>query len=136
MFYALIILQVNSNPGPEQSSLLKKIVLAVVYHLGLIYAREHAGLAASVAAVFLRVPPAIKRPARVTPASLPTAADANCDGACVVRCSKSSRPNMCHRACGTCCWRCFCVPPGTFGNYDVCPCYRDMTTCGGIHKCP
>ncbi|KAM1617154.1 hypothetical protein TB2_015807 [Malus domestica] len=60
----------------------------------------------------------------------------DCDGACVVRCSKSSRPNMCHRACGTCCWRCFCVPPGTFGNYDVCPCYRDMTTCGGIDKCP
>ena len=52
-------------------------VLAVVYHLGLIYAREHAGLAASVATVFLRVPPAIKRPARVTPASLPTAADAS-----------------------------------------------------------
>ncbi|KAB2628240.1 gibberellin-regulated protein 11-like [Pyrus ussuriensis x Pyrus communis] len=56
--------------------------------------------------------------------------------ACVVRCSKSLRPNLCHRACGTCCTRCNCVPPDTFNNYDVCPCYRDMTTREGKHKCP
>ncbi|CAN6582490.1 unnamed protein product [Malus baccata var. baccata] len=65
------------NNNPEQISVLKKIVLDVVYHLGLISARGHAGLVASVAAVFLQVPPAILRPARVTPPSPPTAADAS-----------------------------------------------------------
>ncbi|TYJ34894.1 hypothetical protein E1A91_A05G199400v1 [Gossypium mustelinum] len=56
--------------------------------------------------------------------------------ACAERCKLSSRPNLCKRACGTCCSRCNCVPPGTYDNYDVCPCYRDMTTHGGRHKCP
>ncbi|KAG8492134.1 hypothetical protein CXB51_015749 [Gossypium anomalum] len=60
----------------------------------------------------------------------------DCDEACKERCKLSSRPNLCKRACGTCCDRCNCVPPGTSGNYDVCPCYRDMTTHGGKHKCP
>ncbi|KAE8729266.1 Snakin-2 [Hibiscus syriacus] len=60
----------------------------------------------------------------------------DCDEACGERCKLSSRPNLCKRACGTCCNRCHCVPPGTSGNYDVCPCYRDMTTHGGRHKCP
>nr|AZC11028.1 GASA [Hosta ventricosa] len=60
----------------------------------------------------------------------------NCGGACVIRCSKSSRPNLCKRACGTCCARCKCVPPGTYGNYDSCPCYAALTTRGGAHKCP
>ncbi|KAJ6798010.1 gibberellin-regulated protein 1-like [Iris pallida] len=60
----------------------------------------------------------------------------NCGGLCTVRCSQSSRPNLCKRACGTCCARCSCVPPGTFGNYDACPCYASMTTHGGARKCP
>ncbi|KAI4366318.1 hypothetical protein MLD38_022206 [Melastoma candidum] len=60
----------------------------------------------------------------------------DCVQACGTRCSLSSRPNLCHRACGTCCGRCGCVPPGTSGNYDVCPCYANMTTHGGRHKCP
>ncbi|XP_021284635.1 gibberellin-regulated protein 11-like [Herrania umbratica] len=60
----------------------------------------------------------------------------DCDGTCDVRCKLSSRPNLCKRACETCCDRCSCVPPGTSGNYDACPCYRDMTTHGGKHKCP
>ncbi|XVE56163.1 hypothetical protein DITRI_Ditri03aG0215400 [Diplodiscus trichospermus] len=60
----------------------------------------------------------------------------DCDKACDGRCKLSSRPNLCKRACGTCCDRCNCVPPGTSGNYDICPCYRDMTTHGGKHKCP
>ncbi|KAL3733348.1 hypothetical protein ACJRO7_022819 [Eucalyptus globulus] len=50
--------------------------------------------------------------------------------------SQSSRPHLCKRACGTCCARCDCVPPGTSGNYDACPCYANMTTHGGRHKCP
>ncbi|XP_039171563.1 gibberellin-regulated protein 11-like [Eucalyptus grandis] len=60
----------------------------------------------------------------------------DCDGACDARCQLSSRPHLCKRACGTCCARCNCVPPGTSGNYDACPCYANMTTRGSRHKCP
>ncbi|XP_039127251.1 gibberellin-regulated protein 11-like [Dioscorea cayenensis subsp. rotundata] len=60
----------------------------------------------------------------------------DCGGACKVRCSKSSRPNLCKRACRTCCMRCHCVPPGTYGNYAFCPCYATLTTHGGKRKCP
>ncbi|KAL5716755.1 hypothetical protein ACHQM5_009879 [Ranunculus cassubicifolius] len=60
----------------------------------------------------------------------------DCGSACARRCRLSSRPNLCHRACGTCCARCSCVPPGTSGNQAVCPCYYNMTTHGGRRKCP
>ncbi|GMH03266.1 hypothetical protein Nepgr_005105 [Nepenthes gracilis] len=60
----------------------------------------------------------------------------DCGAACIARCRLASRQNMCLRACGTCCARCNCVPPGTSGNEDVCPCYNTMTTHGGRHKCP
>ncbi|CAI0435264.1 unnamed protein product [Linum tenue] len=60
----------------------------------------------------------------------------DCGEACKVRCQLSSRPNLCHRACGTCCRRCSCVPTGTAGNYDQCPCYATLTTHGGRHKFP
>ncbi|KAI6689656.1 hypothetical protein NL676_026484 [Syzygium grande] len=60
----------------------------------------------------------------------------DCKSKCNYRCSKASRHKMCIRACNTCCNRCNCVPPGTSGNEDVCPCYANMTTHGGRHKCP
>ncbi|KAI6687626.1 hypothetical protein NL676_024454 [Syzygium grande] len=60
----------------------------------------------------------------------------DCDAACAARCQLASRQRLCHRACGTCCARCSCVPPGTSGNTDVCPCYATMTTHGGRLKCP
>ncbi|KAK9714254.1 hypothetical protein RND81_06G081800 [Saponaria officinalis] len=60
----------------------------------------------------------------------------DCGAACVARCRLSSRPNLCKRACGTCCDRCGCVPPGTSGNQQVCPCYFNQTTHGGKRKCP
>ncbi|XP_031495320.1 gibberellin-regulated protein 11-like [Nymphaea colorata] len=60
----------------------------------------------------------------------------DCDAACGVRCSLSSRPNLCKRACGTCCFRCHCVPSGTAGHYEECPCYASQTTHGGVRKCP
>ncbi|XP_016462152.1 snakin-2-like [Nicotiana tabacum] len=60
----------------------------------------------------------------------------NCTGACEYRCSKSSRPNLCNRACGSCCHRCHCVPPGTSGNYEACPCYFNLTTHNNTRKCP
>ncbi|KAL5202025.1 hypothetical protein ABZP36_012977 [Zizania latifolia] len=60
----------------------------------------------------------------------------NCPALCSYRCSKAGRPKMCLRACGSCCQRCGCVPPGTSGNENVCPCYAQMTTHNGRHKCP
>ncbi|KMZ59188.1 Gibberellin-regulated protein 3 [Zostera marina] len=60
----------------------------------------------------------------------------DCGAECDRRCELSSRKNLCLRACGTCCSRCNCVPPGTFGNKDVCPCYANMKTHGGRLKCP
>ncbi|VFQ76899.1 unnamed protein product [Cuscuta campestris] len=60
----------------------------------------------------------------------------DCGASCAVRCKLSSRPRLCKRACGTCCARCNCVPPGTAGNEELCPCYATMTTHGGRHKCP
>ncbi|CAK9137829.1 unnamed protein product [Ilex paraguariensis] len=61
----------------------------------------------------------------------------DCGGLCKDRCSLHSRPNLCKRACGTCCVRCKCVPPGTSGNRELCgTCYTDMTTHGNRTKCP
>ncbi|XVF50269.1 hypothetical protein PTKIN_Ptkin04bG0082700 [Pterospermum kingtungense] len=61
----------------------------------------------------------------------------DCGGLCKQRCSLNSRPNRCNRACGTCCLRCKCVPPGTSGNREVCgTCYTGMTTHGNTTKCP
>ncbi|XAR61661.1 hypothetical protein NMG60_11016141 [Bertholletia excelsa] len=60
----------------------------------------------------------------------------DCGAACDARCRLASRQKMCKRACGTCCARCNCVPPGTSGNQEVCPCYYNMTTHGGRRKCP
>ncbi|KAA8537521.1 hypothetical protein F0562_027129 [Nyssa sinensis] len=60
----------------------------------------------------------------------------DCGAACTARCRLSSRPRLCKRACGTCCARCNCVPPGTSGNVEVCPCYANMTTHGNKRKCP
>ncbi|GMY24871.1 snakin-2-like, partial [Fagus crenata] len=60
-----------------------------------------------------------------------------CGGLCKQRCSLHSRPNLCNRACGTCCVRCKCVPPGTAGNRELCgACYTEMTTHGNKTKCP
>ncbi|GAB4839125.1 Gibberellin-regulated protein 1 [Ancistrocladus abbreviatus] len=60
----------------------------------------------------------------------------DCGAACEARCRLSGRPNLCKRACGTCCARCNCVPPGTSGNQEQCPCYYNQTTHGGKRKCP
>ncbi|XVE94562.1 hypothetical protein REPUB_Repub02eG0019700 [Reevesia pubescens] len=60
----------------------------------------------------------------------------DCGGACAARCRLSSRQHLCKRACGTYCARCNCVPPGTAGNQEMCPCYASLTTHGGRRKCP
>ncbi|KMT04381.1 hypothetical protein BVRB_8g184520 [Beta vulgaris subsp. vulgaris] len=60
----------------------------------------------------------------------------DCKGKCHIRCSVASRYRICIRTCNTCCQRCNCVPPGTSGNANVCPCWDNMTTKGGRKKCP
>ncbi|EYU22850.1 hypothetical protein ABFS82_03G110100 [Erythranthe guttata] len=60
----------------------------------------------------------------------------NCSNECSRRCSKASRKKICLRACKTCCARCHCVPPGTYGNKDLCPCYASLRTHGNRPKCP
>ncbi|XP_044948837.1 peamaclein-like [Hordeum vulgare subsp. vulgare] len=64
------------------------------------------------------------------------AGSALCDGKCGVRCSKASRHDDCLKYCGICCAECNCVPSGTAGNKDECPCYRDKTTGHGARKRP
>ncbi|XP_078434066.1 cypmaclein-like [Wolffia australiana] len=60
----------------------------------------------------------------------------DCGAECTRRCSKTSRRSMCLRACGGCCAKCQCVPPGTAGNLQFCPCYARIRTRGGKPKCP
>ncbi|GMH02992.1 hypothetical protein Nepgr_004831 [Nepenthes gracilis] len=60
----------------------------------------------------------------------------DCGSACVARCRRSKRPRLCQRSCHSCCSRCDCVPPGTSGNYDACPCYASIITRGNKRKCP
>ncbi|KAH9307613.1 hypothetical protein KI387_035524, partial [Taxus chinensis] len=49
-----------------------------------------------------------------------------CKTACTGRCKAASLNDQCLRACGTCCARCNCVPPGTYGNKELCPCYASL----------
>ncbi|XP_057795800.1 peamaclein-like [Salvia miltiorrhiza] len=59
-----------------------------------------------------------------------------CKDKCDVRCSKAGREDRCLEYCGICCDKCKCVPSGTFGNRDECPCYRDLKNSKGQPKCP
>ncbi|KAJ3673042.1 hypothetical protein LUZ60_006416 [Juncus effusus] len=47
-----------------------------------------------------------------------------CDG----RCSAKGEASRCKPYCLMCCAKCNCVPSGTYGNKDECPCYRDMVS--------
>nr|GMD93857.1 peamaclein-like [Ipomoea batatas] len=67
----------------------------------------------------------------------PTHADSDfCDSKCKVRCSKAGMMDRCLKYCGLCCEECNCVPSGTYGNKDECPCYRDKKNSKGNPKCP
>ncbi|CAK9155399.1 unnamed protein product [Ilex paraguariensis] len=59
-----------------------------------------------------------------------------CDSKCGVRCSKAGLQDRCLKYCGICCEECNCVPSGTYGNKNECPCYRDKKTSKGKPKCP
>ncbi|WOL17654.1 peamaclein-like [Canna indica] len=66
------------------------------------------------------------------------AGSAFCNAKCKVRCAKAGAKDRCLRYCGICCEECKCVPSGTYGRKDECPCYRDKVTKGGKKKpkCP
>ncbi|CAN6811152.1 unnamed protein product [Brassica oleracea] len=80
--------------------------------------------------------PPVKPPSK-PPTPPPVRPRINCVSLCGTRCGQHSRKNVCMRACVTCCYRCKCVPPGTYGNKEKCgACYVNMKTRGGRPKCP
>eukprot|EP00249_Psilotum_nudum_P004503 c18014_g1_i2 orf=246-581(-) len=60
----------------------------------------------------------------------------DCPAACTYRCSKASKHKPCIFYCNLCCSKCLCVPPGTFGHKELCPCYNNMKNSRGGPKCP
>merc|ERR1711915_258804 len=65
-----------------------------------------------------------------SPAPLP-APLIDCKSECNRRCSVAPRQKACLKFCGICCNACKCVPSGTRGNKDECPCYRDKRSSQG-----
>ncbi|XP_072961054.1 protein GAST1-like [Typha angustifolia] len=59
-----------------------------------------------------------------------------CPGRCATRCSATAYKKPCMFFCKKCCSKCLCVPPGTYGNKQFCPCYNDWKTKRGGPKCP
>ncbi|XP_038876048.1 protein RSI-1-like [Benincasa hispida] len=60
----------------------------------------------------------------------------DCKPKCNYRCSATSHRKPCMFFCQKCCAKCLCVPPGTYGNKQVCPCYNNWKTQQGGPKCP
>lgn len=84
-------------------------------------------------------PPVVYPPPPVapTPPAPIVKSKKDCIPLCGYRCQLHSRKRLCLRACMTCCDRCKCVPPGTYGNREKCgKCYTDMLTHGNKYKCP
>ncbi|XP_054800050.1 protein GAST1-like [Prosopis cineraria] len=59
-----------------------------------------------------------------------------CGPRCTQRCSRMQYKKPCMFFCKKCCAKCLCVPPGTYGNKQVCPCYDNWKTKRGGPKCP
>ncbi|XP_027366965.1 protein RSI-1-like [Abrus precatorius] len=59
-----------------------------------------------------------------------------CGPRCEERCSKTHHKKPCMFFCQKCCATCLCVPPGTYGNKEICPCYNNWKTKRGGPKCP
>ncbi|XP_009619459.1 protein GAST1 [Nicotiana tabacum] len=60
----------------------------------------------------------------------------DCLPKCTYRCSQTSFKKPCMFFCQKCCSKCLCVPPGTYGNKQTCPCYNNWKTKEGGPKCP
>ncbi|XP_039031874.1 gibberellin-regulated protein 4-like, partial [Hibiscus syriacus] len=59
-----------------------------------------------------------------------------CPSECTRRCSQTQYHKPCMFFCQKCCRTCLCVPPGYYGNKQVCPCYNNWKTKEGGPKCP
>ncbi|MCL7023317.1 hypothetical protein MKW94_027605 [Papaver nudicaule] len=59
-----------------------------------------------------------------------------CARACKHRCSATSHKKPCLLYCNKCCNKCLCVPRGTYGHKEECPCYNNWKTKEGGPKCP
>ncbi|KAK7318944.1 hypothetical protein RJT34_03653 [Clitoria ternatea] len=59
-----------------------------------------------------------------------------CGNACDYRCSKTQHKKPCLFFCNKCCQKCLCVPSGTYGHKEECPCYNKWMTKRGTPKCP
>ncbi|XP_059463426.1 protein GAST1 isoform X2 [Corylus avellana] len=59
-----------------------------------------------------------------------------CGPRCTQRCSKTAFKKPCMFFCQKCCAKCLCVPQGTYGNKESCPCYNNWKTKRGGPKCP
>ncbi|KAL1323300.1 hypothetical protein HN51_033641 [Arachis hypogaea] len=59
-----------------------------------------------------------------------------CGDACDYRCSDTQYLKACLTYCNLCCQKCLCVPSGTYGHKEECPCYNDWKTKRGGPKCP
>ncbi|CAL9068644.1 unnamed protein product [Musa banksii] len=59
-----------------------------------------------------------------------------CAGKCEYRCSETSHKKPCLFFCKMCCAKCLCVPSGTDGHKEECPCYNNWKTKEGKPKCP
>ncbi|KAI9100192.1 hypothetical protein K1719_024410 [Acacia pycnantha] len=60
----------------------------------------------------------------------------DCKPKCNYRCSATSHKKPCMFFCQKCCATCLCVPSGTYGNKQSCPCYNNWKTQEGAPKCP
>ncbi|XP_057534798.1 gibberellin-regulated protein 12-like [Amaranthus tricolor] len=60
----------------------------------------------------------------------------DCPWACDYRCSKTHHRKPCLLNCNKCCKKCLCVPSGTYGHKEECPCYCNWKTKKGTPKCP
>ncbi|XP_004517034.1 gibberellin-regulated protein 12-like [Cicer arietinum] len=59
-----------------------------------------------------------------------------CATACALRCSATQYKEACLTYCNLCCAKCLCVPSGTYGHKEECPCYNNWKTKKGGPKCP
>ncbi|XP_011656217.1 protein RSI-1-like [Cucumis sativus] len=60
----------------------------------------------------------------------------DCKPKCSYRCSATTHRKPCMFFCQKCCAKCLCVPSGTYGNKQECPCYNNWKTQQGGPKCP
>ncbi|MQM17681.1 hypothetical protein Taro_050656 [Colocasia esculenta] len=65
-----------------------------------------------------------------------SAQNVECAPACDFRCSATSHKKPCLFFCNMCCNKCLCVPSGTWGHKEECPCYNNWKTQEGGPKCP